>query len=109
MREFSACQHTSFDRLHVDIASRLDARVAQSPLRVLERPVMLQMRTQRSPHHLKRNEPVRDTKLPGNRPDPPVRKFLPQRGTACPLRLPRPKVGNIRASGDGSGHTCCHA
>jgi hypothetical protein len=33
----------------------------------------------------------------------PVRKFLLQRGTACPLRVPRLKVGNIRASGDGSG------
>ena len=69
-------QHTSFDRLHVNIASGLDTRVAQSPLRILQCPVMLKMSTQRSAHHLKRDEPVRDTKLSGNRPDPPIQEVL---------------------------------
>jgi hypothetical protein len=29
-----------------------------------------------------------------------LKKFFPQRGTACPFRSPRPNVGNIRASGE---------
>jgi hypothetical protein len=37
---------------------------------------MLKMSTQCSAHHLKRNEPIRDTKLPGNRPDPSGQEVL---------------------------------
>jgi hypothetical protein len=41
----------------------------------------------------------------GQQGDSPLRKFLPQRGTAWPFRFPRPKVGNIKASGEVSADT----
>jgi hypothetical protein len=63
-------KHTPLDLLHVDIPSGPDSRVAQRPLRILECPVKLKMIARRSAHHLKRNEPVRDAELPGNRPAP---------------------------------------
>ena len=37
-----------------------------------------------------------------------LRKFLPQRGTAWPFRSPRPKVGNIKASGEESLQSLRH-
>ncbi len=67
-------KHTSLDRLHVNISGRLDARVAQRPLGILECPVTLKVSAQRSAHHLKRNEPVRDAELAGNRPDSLLRR-----------------------------------
>lgn len=61
MREFTAAR-TLFDRLNVNIARRLDARVPQHALGVLERPVLLHVRPQCSPHHLEGNQPIRDLK-----------------------------------------------
>src|ERR1700733_5616611 len=53
-------QDTLFDHLHIHVPGRLDTRVAQHALRVLERSVLLHVSSQRAPHHLKSNEAIRD-------------------------------------------------
>ena len=46
------------DGLHIDIARGLDARVAQCPLCILERAMVLQIGPKCPPHHLKGDESV---------------------------------------------------
>ena len=70
-------EETDRVRLHINIARRLDARVAQGPLSILERAVVLQIGSQRSSHDLERDEALRDLQLLGDRANPPPEEVLP--------------------------------
>jgi hypothetical protein len=103
-------QDARLDLLHVDVARGLDARVAQGPLGILERAVVLQVASERPPRitwNVMRLSGISSFLAIGRTSQ--RRKFFPQRGTALPFRSPRQKVGNMRALGDESGLTAFHA
>jgi hypothetical protein len=68
--------------------------VAQGPLSIFERAVVLQVRPQRPPHHLERNKALRDLQFPGDRTNPATG------GSSSPSAAPpAPSVLRARRSG----------
>lgn len=76
--------------------------MAESPLRILERAMLLEVGSKRPPHHLKSDEVVGNSQLLGDRTNPPAKEVLSPARDRLASSLPRPKVGNINASGEGS-------
>jgi len=86
-------ENTLFDGLHVYVSGRLNASVTQHALRVLQRSVLLHIRAQRSPHHLKGDKAVRDSTPLGNGNNSPLEKVLSPTRYRLALPFPTPEGG----------------
>ena len=101
--------HARIDRLHIDVARCANAGMSQDALCVLQRAMLLHIGSQRTSHHLKGDKTVWYAEFLSDRTNPPFEEVLPPPRNCFALPFPRPKVGNIRASGEVSGQIAFQA
>ena len=93
------------DVIHVNLGGSFDLFMTQYCLGVFHRTVHLQISAKRAPQHLESAELAIDTKLIRNRPHFPFEKILGTKRHYFPFIPEMPLGGNIKASGEVSGHT----
>ena len=67
--------------------------MAQHTLSVFQRPVLLHVGSQGAPHHLKRDEVIRDAELLGSGANSPLEEVFAPARHRLPLAFPAPKGG----------------